>query len=128
MTRNALAEAFDKAAEALAQVAHELRGSDPAHASVPAAEGAVPPQRSSAPAVHPAVAPQVQRAQQKAQESGFTRCPAHGTDLIESKFGGPNYCPSESDDPDENWTNAKGRCRVTARNAGAWLKQHPSAA
>ena len=126
MSREAVATALDEAAEALARAAHALRGMEPAPVAVPEAGEGVPPRPTPAPAAHPAVAPQVQRAQAKAAESAFTRCPAHGTDLKASKHpGGPAYCTSKSDDPDPNWTNDRGYCRVDARNAGAWLRQHP---
>lgn len=115
MSRERLANAFDTAAEALAALAHELRGTEPeaARASVPAspavsAAGAAPP----APAAH-------------LDESAFTMCPAHNVAWMKGKFG--PFCPAQSDDfPD--WANDKGYCRITPRNAGAWMVKHPKGA
>lgn len=68
MTRTALADAFDAAAEALAQVAHELRASEqPASAGVPSS---VP-----TPAVSAAGAPPPAPA---APSSALGKCPKHG--------------------------------------------------
>ena len=115
MSRNALADAYDALGDAYKRTARVLRGDiEPAPVAVPGSEGAsaAPPPRSSAPASRP--------------QSAFTKCPAHGTDLKPSKHpNGPSYCTSKSEDPDPNWTNDRGYCRVDARNAGAWLKQHP---
>lgn len=105
MSRDTVADAIDRAAEALAQAAHELRGTSPG----PEGASAAPPPRSSAPA-----APTGQK---------YTRCPSHGKDFIPSK--NPEwaaYCPSQSDDP--AWTNKKGYCKITDRNAAEWVAIH----
>ena len=108
MSRDTVADALDRAAEALAQAAHELRGT-----SQPAAEGAspasVPPrsQGSSAPA-----APTGQK---------FTECPKHHKAFTPSKNPEwPSYCASRSDEP-APWSNDKGYCRINSKNAGDWL-------
>lgn len=119
MSRERLAAAFDKAAEAMVELALEIRASEPeaARASVPEAGGSVPPQRPSAPAA-------------RTDESAFTHCPAHpDRNWSDGRFG--KYCSGqepEGQPHDGNWYNDKGYCRVTPRSAGAWLKQHPKAA
>jgi hypothetical protein len=113
MSRERLADAFDNAAEALAQLALELRGTEPevARASVP--------ERPAADPVEGAKAPQLSST---GSESAFTQCPAHKVAWMNGKFG--PFCPAQSDDfPD--WANDKGYCRVTPKNAGAWLAKHP---
>lgn len=113
MSRERLADAYDKLAEAYAQVAHELRGSiepEAARVSVPASP-AVSATEAAPPAsvAHP-------------DESAFTMCPAHNVAWMKGKFG--PFCPAQSEDfPD--WANDKGYCRITPRNAGAWMVKHP---
>jgi hypothetical protein len=111
MSRDTVADALDRAAEALAQAAHELRGTEPsvARADVPAG-GVSPP------------APAARLPQRKSQESAFTECPAHRQPFQDGRYG--PYCSAKGE-PDGNWFNDKGYCRVTPKSAGAWLKQHP---
>jgi hypothetical protein len=104
MSRDTVADALDRAAEALAQAAHELRGTTQPEA------GDVPP------------APAARLPQRKPQESAFTECPAHRQPFQEGRYG--PYCSAKGE-PDGNWFNDKGYCRVTPKSAGAWLKQHP---
>jgi hypothetical protein len=120
VTREAIATALDKAAEALAEAAHAMRATEPdaARASVPEAGEPVPPRSAPAPA-----APLPKRKPQ--EESAFTECPAHRQPFKEGRYGG--YC-SGTGEPDGNWFNDKGYCRVTPKSAGAWLKQHPKGA
>jgi len=47
-------------------------------------------------------------------------CPAHNIRYLEGKFG--PYCPSLSDDPE--WSNRKGYCSITPKNAAVWLRKH----
>jgi hypothetical protein len=60
--------------------------------------------------------------QRKPQESAFTECPAHRQPFQDGRYG--PYCSAKGE-PDGNWFNDKGYCRVTPKSAGAWLKQHP---
>ena len=116
MSRESVADALDRAAEAIAQAAHELRGTDQ-----PAAGSDVPPQRVPAPA---APLPPKRTAP---DTSGITVCPAHNKPFEDGRFG--PYCKSrgpEDEALDPNWYNDKGYCRVTPKSAGAWLKQHPN--
>lgn len=105
----ALADAIDAAIEQ-----PEAGGASPAHASPPRA-----PQGSSAPA-----APLPPK-RQAPDASAFTKCPAHGTEWQDGRFG--PYCTGKGE-PDGNWYNDKGYCRITPKSAGAWLKQHPQGA
>jgi hypothetical protein len=122
MTRETVADALDRAAEALAQAAHELRGSEPsARADVPAS---VPTRQAAAPAGGPP--PSV---------GAPTNCPKHGTPFTPSKTPGwASYCSQTTDDP--AWgkpkTDRDGNpvlyCRITDRNAHEWLAVHGQAA
>jgi hypothetical protein len=47
-------------------------------------------------------------------------CPSHRKPYLEGTYG--PYCPSRSDDPD--WSNRRGYCRITPKNAAAWLREH----
>ena len=124
MSREAVASALDEAAEALARAAHALRGMEPSAARadvqdrVPsrpaAAEAGVPPAPASAPLP-----------KRPPQESAFTECPAHRQPFVEGKFG--LYCTGKGE-PDGNWINERGYCKVTPKSAGAWIKQHPKGA
>jgi hypothetical protein len=107
MTRDTVADALDRAAEALAQAAHELRGTTQPEA------GDVPPA--------PAPAARLPR-RERSTESAFTECPAHRQPFQDGRYG--PYCTAQGE-PDGNWFNDKGYCRVTPKSAGAWLKQHP---
>jgi hypothetical protein len=110
MTREALANAFDKAAEAFAELAHELRANEPSVAradvaasvptGAPVAAGVAP----SAPAARP-----------------VTECPRHGKPFTPSKNPDwPSYCTSRSEEP-APWSNDKGYCRINSKNAAEWL-------
>ena len=113
MSREEVASALDRAAEALAEAAHALRASDTPSREAASAVGAVPP---PAPAARlPQRPPQ--------NESGFTKCPAHAKEWKASKFpDGPGYCSAQSDDPE--WSR-NGYCSVTERSAAAWVRKHP---
>jgi hypothetical protein len=118
MSRDTVADALDRAAEALAQAAHELRGTEPsvARADVPAA-GDVPP--APAPAANPGLHPQME-------------CPKHHVAWEPGNFG--PYCKQITDDP--AWGKAKTDrdgnpvlwCKLTPKNAPDWLKVHGRAA
>jgi hypothetical protein len=107
------------ARDAWAGVAHNLRiladsideAIEPsvARADVPAAGESAP-------------APAARLPQRKPQESAFTECPAHRQPFQDGRYG--PYCSAKGE-PDGNWFNDKGYCRVTPKSAGAWLKQHP---
>ena len=115
MSRERLADAFDNAAAALGQLAHELRGTEPeaARASVP------PPVAAARPEGVPPPAP--------SGHLDTSRCPKHGEPFVASKNPDwPSYCPKSSDDP--AWSNAKGYCRINSKNAGEWLALHGRAA
>jgi hypothetical protein len=120
MTRDTVADALDRAAEALAQAAHELRGTTQPEA------GDVPP--APDPAARYNVVERAEKhdgarlPQRKPQESAFTECPAHRQPFKSGQYG--DYCSAKGE-PDGNWFNDKGYCRVTPKSAGAWLKQHP---
>ena len=115
MSREEVASALDRAAEALAEAAHALRASDTPSSEAASAAAAFPPPAAAA------------RLPQRPQldDSAFTECPAHRQPFKEGKFG--KFC-SGTGEPDGNWYNDKGYCRVTPKSAGTWLKQHPSAA
>jgi hypothetical protein len=108
MSRDTVADALDRAAEALAQAAHELRGTEPsvARADVPAS---VPTRQAAAPAGGPPPSVGVP-----------TKCPAHGGDFLPSKNEGWSpYCPAKADDP--AWSNSRGYCRINPKNAAEYL-------
>jgi hypothetical protein len=116
MSREEVASALDRAAEALAEAAHALRAIEP-----PAASAGVPDSLPAASAGGDVPAPAARLPQRPPQdESAFTECPAHHKAWIEGRYG--KYCPAHSDDPD--WSNDKGYCRVTPRSAAAWLRKH----
>jgi hypothetical protein len=116
MSREEVASALDRAAEALAEAAHALRAIEP-----PAASAGVPDSLPAASAAGDVPAPAARLPQRPPQdESAFTECPAHHKAWIEGRYG--KYCPAHSDDPD--WSNDKGYCRVTPRSAAAWLRKH----
>jgi hypothetical protein len=127
MSRDTVADALDRAAEALAQAAHELRGTEQPAAGV----GTPPPARAPAPADYEPGGPTGTASagnrlpQRKPQESAFTECPAHRQPFQDGRYG--PYCSAKGE-PDGNWYNDKGYCRVTPKSAGAWLKQHPKGA
>jgi hypothetical protein len=115
MSRERLATAYDNLAEAYAQVALELRGADTPQAAPPSGHA------DTAGAGAPAPAPLPPR-RTAPDDSAFTECPAHHQTFKEGRFG--PYCSGQGE-PDGNWFNDKGYCRVTPKSAGAWLKQHP---
>ena len=47
-------------------------------------------------------------------------CPAHRQPFKEGKFG--PYCPGKGIDP--AWTNSRGYCTVTPKNADVYLRAH----
>lgn len=53
-------------------------------------------------------------------------CPAHRKEYVEGRYG--LFCTQSSDDPSPDWTNPKGYCRVTPKNAAKWLRQHAGVA
>jgi hypothetical protein len=119
MTREALANAFDKAAEAFAELAHELRANEPSVAradvaasvptGAPVAAGVAP----SAPAARPV---------------DINACPKHGVAWEQGNFG--PYCKQMTDDP--AWGKAKTDrdgnpvlwCKLTPKNAPDWVRVH----
>jgi hypothetical protein len=108
MTREDVASALDRAAEALAEAAHALRGSEPdaARASVPAAEGSAP--QPSAPA---------------APNAALGVCPVHRTawtvkDAGISKNGKPYRAFWKCSERDED-----GYCNE--KPTKAWADSHP---
>ena len=111
MSRETLTTAVENAITALSVLADELKGT-----SQPSAGSAHPA---------PAPTPPLPSKRTAPDTSGITKCPAHGKDFVDGKFG--KYCTGKSDDevPDPNWFNDRGYCRVTPKSAGAWLKQHP---
>jgi len=46
-------------------------------------------------------------------------CPAHGVEFVDGNFG--LYCQQMSDDPE--WSNAKGFCRITPKNAAIYMRK-----
>ena len=127
MNPSQTASALNKIAEGIAELAIAIEtpgvGSPAVQETAPAtAAGAPPP----APVADLQPLPEAPKRlpPRPAQESAFTKCPAHDKPFTEGKFG--PYCTSTSEDPE--WRNDRGYCRVTPRSAGAWLKQHPSAA
>jgi hypothetical protein len=103
MSREEVASALDRAAEALAEAAHALRGSEPdaARASVPAAEGSAP--QPSAPAASPLGVCPTHRIGWTVKEGGiskngkpykaFWKC---------SQRDANGYCDEK---PDKSWAN-----------------------
>lgn len=119
MSRERLANAFDKAAEAFAELALELRANEPeaARASVAAS---VPTGAPVAPAGGPP--PSSAGATRYEPQGAFTRCPAHDREWKPSKFpDGPGYCTAQSDDPE--WSK-NGYCAITERSAPVWMRKH----
>ena len=111
-----LADSIDAAIEPAAPPAVQDRGALPR----PAAAEAGTPLPASAPLPPKRTAPDT---------SAFTKCPAHGKDWVDGKFG--PYCTGKEPEGaphDGGWYNDRGYCRVTPKSAGAWLKQHPQGA
>ena len=119
------------ARDSWAQVAHNFRVlADSIDAAIEpdAARASVSERVPSAPAAGPEAVPPAASGrlpQRPPQESAFTECPAHKQAFVDGKFG--PYCTGKGE-PDGNWYNDKGYCRVTPKSAGAWLKQHPKGA
>ena len=53
-----------------------------------------------------------------AGEGSLAQCPKHHKPYLDGTYG--PYCPSLSDDP--AWANRKGYCRITPKNAAAWMR------
>lgn len=115
MSRARLADAFDTAAEAMAQLAHELRaGEQPAPQATPQAAPSLPAERQEAAGNAPA-----------ADSIDRTRCPAHNREWKEGTYG--PFCSAKSDDPawsKENKKTGERYCSVTPKNAPDWLRVH----
>jgi hypothetical protein len=107
------------ARDAWAGVAHNLRilADSIDEAIEPSVARADVPEAGDVPS-----APAARLPQRKPQESAFTECPAHRQPFQDGRYG--PYCSAKGE-PDGNWFNDKGYCRVTPKSAGAWLKQHP---
>ena len=121
MNRKAIADAANKISEGFMEFALAIEQSE-AGASAPLAPAPTAPDADAAPVRQPR-APLPPRPQQ--QESAFTECPAHRQPFKEGRYG--PFCSGQGE-PDGNWFNDKGYCRVTPKSAGAWLKQHPQGA
>jgi hypothetical protein len=121
MNRDRIAKAYDKIAEGYAELALAFAEDTPSREAATAA-GAPPP--APVADLQPLAEAPKRLPPRPAQDSAFTKCPAHDKPFTEGKFG--PYCTSTSEDPE--WSNDRGYCRVTPRSAVAWLKQHPSAA
>jgi hypothetical protein len=115
MSRDTVADALDRAAEALAQAAHELRGTEPsARADVPAS---VPTRQAAAPADGPPPS---------AGAPNTLECPKHHVPWEPGQYG--PYCKQITDDP--AWgkpkTDRDGNpilwCKITPKNATDWLR------
>lgn len=119
MSRDRLANAFDKAAEAFAELALELRANEPeaARASVAAS---VPTGAPVAPAGGPPPS--------SAGAVNTGECPKHRTPWEPGNFG--PYCKQMTDDP--AWGKAKTDrdgnpvlwCKITPKNAPDWVRVH----
>ena len=51
-------------------------------------------------------------------EGSLVSCPKHHVLYRDGKYG--KYCPSTSDEP--AWSNAKGFCKITPKNAAEYLR------
>ena len=72
-----------------------------------------------------APAPLLKATQPTGDQGSLASCPKHRVPYADGRYG--PYCKQQSDEgPD--WANAKGYCRITPKNAGAWLRQHAGAA
>jgi hypothetical protein len=134
MTR--LADAYDALAEAAAAVAIELRAETPQDAphAGPASDTTTWTETDDwaedtkvirGPEVEPLrLGPQELHAEQRPKPAGSAAvCPAHNIEYRDGTYG--SYCPSLSDDPE--WSNAKGYCRITPKNAAVWLRKTAAA-
>ena len=111
MSRERLADAFDKAADAMSQLAHELRGADSESGRVPSV-----PAPSQAAGRAPSPAP--------AADYDAAFCPKHGQPWSQGNYG--PFCKSKSDEPPP-WSNDRGYCRITPKNAPDWLRVQAAA-
>jgi hypothetical protein len=119
MSRERLANAFDKAAEAMAELALELRANEP--------DGARPSVAASVPTGAPARAAGVPPAP-AARSVDTGSCPKHGTPWTEGQYGA--FCRQMTDDP--AWgkpkTDRDGNpvlwCKLTPKNAPDWVAVH----
>lgn len=105
MSRDAMADALDRAAEALAQAAHELRGTEQ-----PAAGERAP--SSPAPAQKP--------------DTALGKCPKHGTPWRPKPAGtskNGNPYPAFWSCPEKDESEQRGYCQQKPDRA--WAKTHP---
>lgn len=73
----------------------------------------------------PSPAPLPKAAEPAGPQGSLGQCPKHKVEYADGRYG--PYCKQQSDEgPD--WANAKGYCRITPKNASAWLRQHAGAA
>lgn len=111
MSRERLAQAFDKAAEAMVELALEIRASD-----TPSREAAVPdaPAASAAgSAAPPQPAPSA--------PYNHNECPKHHVPFEPGTYG--PFCKQPTDDP--AWGKVKGDrmwCRITPKNAPEYIR------
>lgn len=122
MNPKIIADALNKISEGIAELAIAIES--PSHWTASAEAGAAPLASAPVAQLQPLEEAPKRLPPRSAQDAAFTKCPAHDKPFTEGKFG--PYCTSTSEDPE--WSNDRGYCRVTPRSAGAWLKQHPSAA
>jgi hypothetical protein len=114
---NRLADAYDLLAEAYATLALELRN--------PAVERGGP-ETPGAPSLEelPFDEPPEWRediATVTAEPHGSAAvCPKHRIPYRPGRYG--PFCSALSDEPE--WSNDKGYCRITPKNAAVWLRQH----
>ena len=59
-------------------------------------------------------------------EGSASVCPKHHKPYKESTKGFGPYCTSTSDDP--AWSNKRGYCSITPKNAAVWLRAQAAAA
>lgn len=126
-----LADAYDLVAEAFATLALELRAAEkpaaPSFEELPFADepfvnDAQPPFANTSPAKR--VHPDEWERQVDAEPHGSAAvCPAHNIEYRDGKYG--KYCPSLGTDP--KWTNPRGYCQITPKNAAAYLRQKAAA-
>jgi hypothetical protein len=119
MTREALANAFDKAAEAFAELAHELRANEPsvARADVAASVPTGAPESGGGSPPAPAARPVDTNA-----------CPKHRVAWEQGQYG--PFCKQITDDPawGKHKTDRDGNpvlfCKLTPKNAPDWVRVH----
>jgi len=112
MTR--LADAYDALAEAAAAVALELRATTPPE----------PPGAELTRTVEVLPFDDSEFGYDAEEKHGSAAvCPAHRVAYRDGTYG--SYCPSLSDDPE--WSNRKGYCNITPKNAAVWLRKTAAA-